>query len=178
MHVSKVGVTGLVAMTGMVTSSYVDSLSENAKELLTVNMEWTNTSYDRNAGYLYDFSGAGALGHENRSSAWYAFGLLARNNGKDVTEAEKIIETGSDAYRDIDNYWDPDWRGFTGTTLIMALEEFPKLISKSVQQLLLESLHNATKGDEYRFGNLDPNKDNLYPAHSNPISEEKCPAWN
>ncbi|PCD28592.1 hypothetical protein AU210_011151 [Fusarium oxysporum f. sp. radicis-cucumerinum] len=91
MHVFKVGATGLVAMTGMVTSSYVDSLSENAKEHLTANMEWTNTYYDRNAGYLYDLSGAGALGHENRSSARYAFGLLARNNGKDVTEAEKII---------------------------------------------------------------------------------------
>lgn len=93
MHVFKVGVTGLVAMTGMVTSSYVDSLSENAKELLTMNMEWTNTCYYRNAGYLYDFSGAGALGHENRRSARYAFGLLARNNAKDVTEAEKIIKS-------------------------------------------------------------------------------------
>lgn len=92
MHVFKVGVTGLVAMSGMVTSSYVDSLSENAKEHLTVNMEWTNTYYDRSAGYLYDLSGAGALGHENRSSARYAFGLLARNNSKDVTEAEKIIK--------------------------------------------------------------------------------------
>lgn len=52
----------------------------------------------------------------------------------------------------------------------MALEEFPKLISKSTQELMLESLHNATKGDEYRFGNLDPKKDNLYPSYSNPVS--------
>ncbi|EXK27493.1 hypothetical protein FOXG_22833 [Fusarium oxysporum f. sp. lycopersici 4287] len=49
--------------------------------------------YSKNAGYLYDFSGAGALGHENRRSARYAFGLLARNNAKDVTEAEKIIKS-------------------------------------------------------------------------------------
>lgn len=52
----------------------------------------------------------------------------------------------------------------------MALEEFPKLISKTTQDLMLESLHNATKGDEYRFGNLDPKKDNLYPSYSNPVS--------
>ncbi|KAK2125387.1 hypothetical protein NOF04DRAFT_1278954 [Fusarium oxysporum II5] len=119
MHVFKVGVTDLVAMTGMVTSSYVDSLSENAKELLTVNMEWTNTYYDRSAGYLYDFSGAGALGHENRSSA------------RTYQKHSKEPIAGSDAYRDIDNYWDPDWRGLTSTTLIITLEEFPKLISNN-----------------------------------------------
>lgn len=65
--------------------------------------------------------------------------------------------------------WDPNWRGFVGTTFVMALEEFPKLITKRTQELMLESLHNATKGDEYRFGNLDPKKDNLYPSYSNPV---------
>jgi hypothetical protein len=77
---------------------------------------------------------------------------------------------GSATYpANIYNTWDPNWRGFIGTTFIMALEEFPKLISKSTQELMLESLHNATKGDEYRFGNLDPKKDNLYPSYSNPV---------
>jgi hypothetical protein len=78
---------------------------------------------------------------------------------------------GSTTYpADIYNTWDPNWRGFIGTTFIMALEEFPNLISKPTQELMLESLHNATKGDEYRFGNLDPKKDNLYPSYSNPVS--------
>lgn len=66
--------------------------------------------------------------------------------------------------------WDPNWRGFVGTTLVMAIEEYSQLLSASTQHLILESLHNATKGDEYRFGNLDPGKDNLYPAYSNPVS--------
>lgn len=52
----------------------------------------------------------------------------------------------------------------------MAIEEYSQLLSASTQHLILESLHNATKGDEYRFGNLDPAKDNLYPAYSNPVS--------
>jgi hypothetical protein len=52
----------------------------------------------------------------------------------------------------------------------MVLEEFPKLVSQPTQKLMLESLHNATKGDEYRFGHLDPKKDNLYPSYSNPVS--------
>ncbi|GKU04954.1 hypothetical protein FLAG1_05854 [Fusarium langsethiae] len=180
---------------GLAASSYIDSLSDNAKELFTESMDWMDTYYDSKAGYLYDFSAAAALRHETRSSAWYAFGLLARNKGHDVSEAEKIIQgiingqhkdpsdewygtyqifpeepsVGSTTYpADIYNTWDPNWRGFVGTTFIMALEEFPKLISKPTQKLMLESLHNATRGDEYRFGNLDPKKDNLYPSYSNP----------
>jgi hypothetical protein len=66
--------------------------------------------------------------------------------------------------------WDPNWRGFVGTTLIMVMEEYPHLVSSSTQDLILQSLYNATKGDEYRYGNLDPSKDNLYPAYSNPVS--------
>ncbi|KAF0644232.1 hypothetical protein FPSE5266_12152 [Fusarium pseudograminearum] len=181
--------------TGLAASSYIDVLSDNAKELFTESMDWMDTYYDTRAGYLYDVSATAALRHETRSSAWYAFGLLARNKGHDVSEAEKIIQgiirgqykdpadewygtyqqtpeeplVGSANYLpEIYHSWDPNWRGFIGTTFIMALEEFPKLISKPTQELMLESLHNATKGDEYRFGNLDPKKDNLYPSYSNP----------
>lgn len=68
------------------------------------------------------------------------------------------------------NSWDPNWRGFVGTTLIMAMEEYSAIISKSTQKLILQSLYNTTKGDEYRFGNTDNTKDNLYPAYSNPVS--------
>ncbi|RFN54340.1 hypothetical protein FIE12Z_1466 [Fusarium flagelliforme] len=186
---------GLVAVAASAMTSYIDKLSANSKELFTESMDWMDMYYDSRAGYLYDFSGAAALRHETRSSAWYAFGLLARNKGRDASEAEKIIRNiiagqhkspadewygtyqitpeepsvGSTSYpADIYNSWDPNWRGFVGTTFIMALEEFPKLISKTTQDLMLESLHNATKGDEYRFGNLDPKKDNLYPSYSNP----------
>ncbi|KAJ3550205.1 hypothetical protein NM208_g107 [Fusarium decemcellulare] len=196
MRIHALASLGVAALAGRVAaSSYADSLSENAKELFTESMAWMDTYYDAKAGYLYDFSGAAALRHETRSSVWYAFGLLARNKGKDAAQAEKIIknvihgqykepadewfatyqksptepDVGSEAYpASIYNTWDPNWRGFVGTTLIMALEEFPHLLSKTTQELMLESLHNATKGDEYRFGNLDPKKDNLYPAYSNP----------
>lgn len=48
------------------------------------------------------------------------------------------------------------------------MEEFPHLLSWDVQDLILESLHNATKGDEYRVGGV--NDDNLYPSYSNPVS--------
>jgi hypothetical protein len=76
---------------------------------------------------------------------------------------------GSSAYpEDIYNSWDPNWRGFIGTTLIIAYEEYEHLLSDSTKDLMLESLHNATKGDEYRVGGVDD--DNLYPSYSNPVS--------
>ncbi|KAF4914462.1 hypothetical protein CGCF415_v002385 [Colletotrichum fructicola] len=186
--------TSLLALAGTATaSSYVANLSTNAQGLLNESMAWMDQYYDRSAGYLYDFGSASALRHETRSSVWYALGLLARNNGDDAAEAEKIITNtiagqfkveseqwygdyqkydgepyvGSENYPgSIYNSWDPNWRGFVGTTLIMALEEFPHLLSNDTQDLILASLHNTTKGDEYRVGGVDD--DNLYPAYSNP----------
>ncbi|KAM0419054.1 hypothetical protein ACHAPT_011993 [Fusarium lateritium] len=188
---------GLVAFAFAASAapSTLKSMSSNARSLFTESMEWMDGFYDSEAGYLYDFSTATALGHDTRSSVWYAFGLLARNEGNDIVEAEKIITNvinaqykvpsdewyatyqqepeepyvGSPAYQPkIYGSWDPNWRGFVGTTLIIAMEEYSRVISKPTQQLILQSLYNATKGDEYRFGHTDATKDNLYPAYSNP----------
>lgn len=74
---------------------------------------------------------------------------------------------GTESYpADIYNSWDPNWRGFIGTTFIIGLEEFSHLLSESTTNLMLESLHNSTIGDSYRVGGVDG--DNLYPAYSNP----------
>ncbi|EEU35671.1 uncharacterized protein NECHADRAFT_97902 [Fusarium vanettenii 77-13-4] len=175
--------------------SALNSMSRNARSLFTESMNWMDDYYDPETGYLFDFSATTALNHDTRSSVWYALGLLARNKGDDGTEAEKIITNvihaqyeepkdewyatyqkepeepyvGSPHYpAKIYNSWDPNWRGFVGTTLIMAMEEYSAIISKSTQKLILQSLYNTTKGDEYRFGNTDNTKDNLYPAYSNP----------
>jgi len=67
------------------------SLPKNTQGLFNESMEWMDQFYDPSAGYLYDVSTTAALRHETRSSAWYAVGLLARNEGSDVEEALKII---------------------------------------------------------------------------------------
>ncbi|KAH6980709.1 hypothetical protein BKA56DRAFT_643982 [Ilyonectria sp. MPI-CAGE-AT-0026] len=188
-------VVGLVALAGAVSGSYVKSMSSNTRQMFTESMNWMDGYYDSDAGYLYDFSAATALRHETRSSAWYALGLLARNEGTDVAEAEKIITNiisgqytapaeewygdyqqepeepyvGSAVYpAKIYGSWDPNWRGFVGTTLVLAMEEFSDLLDKKTQKLILASLYKATVGDSYRFGHLDSSQDNLYPAYSNP----------
>lgn len=73
------------------TTSYVSSLPINTQGLFNESMKWMDDYYDSAAGYLYDVSAVSALRHETRSSAWYALGLLARNEGSDVAEALKII---------------------------------------------------------------------------------------
>ncbi|KAJ4351978.1 uncharacterized protein N0V89_007323 [Didymosphaeria variabile] len=163
-----------------------------AKQLLQESMNWMDMYYDTEAGYLYNLDSK-ALLHDTRSSAWYSAGLLARNEGDDVEQASKIVENiiagqhrnvSSQWYGDyqiypeeptvgtpqyppvIYNSWDPNWRGFVGTTFILMLEEFPDLIPHDTQLRILESLHNATVGDSYRVGGVD--SDNLYPSYSNP----------
>lgn len=63
------------------------------------------------------------------------------------------------------NTWDPNWRGFIGTTFIVILEEFPHLLPEELRARLLESLHLDAVGDTYRVGGVDG--DNLYPCYSN-----------
>ncbi|OLN83438.1 hypothetical protein CCHL11_03041 [Colletotrichum chlorophyti] len=69
-------------------------------------------------------------------------------------------------YRQIFNSWDPNWRGFIGTNLIVIYEEFKHLLPSHVQDLILESMYNNTIGDSYRVGGVDD--DILYPSYSNP----------
>ncbi|KAF2463202.1 uncharacterized protein BDR25DRAFT_384993 [Lindgomyces ingoldianus] len=163
-----------------------------ALNLLHESMNWMDMYYDTETGYLYSLNAA-ALTHETRASAWYASGLLARNEGNDVEQAVRIIRNVIDGqhknassqwYGDyqiypeeptvgreqyppvIYNSWDPNWRGFIGTTFILILEEFPHLIPHEIQEYMLESLYNTSIGDSYRVGGVDD--DNLYPAYSNP----------
>lgn len=75
----------------LAAASYLSTLPLDSQSLLNESMAWMDTAYDAREGYLYDLSAAAALRHETRSSAWYAVGLLARNNGTDVEEASRIL---------------------------------------------------------------------------------------
>ncbi|KAF2219259.1 hypothetical protein BDZ85DRAFT_206451 [Elsinoe ampelina] len=177
------------------SASFISTLPPNAQDLFNQSMSWLDGLYDPEAGYLYDVSQntQTSLNHVTRASAWYATGLLARNQDNDAAEANQIIRNvisgqynipqhqwygtyqkypeeptvDSNAYpAKIYNSWDPNWRGFVGTAFIQALEEFPGLITPELESLMLESLYNNTVGDSYRVGGVDG--DNLYPAYSNP----------
>lgn len=78
---------------------------------------------------------------------------------------------GSPAYPPVMyDSWDPNWRGFIGTAFIIALEEFPHLVTEDMTKLMHASLYNNTVGDSYRVGGVDG--DNLYPSYTNPVSSD------
>jgi hypothetical protein len=165
--------------------------TEHARDLLTRSMAFMDDMYDARAGYLYGFTTA--LQHETRPSSWYAAGLLARNAADDVERAVKILDNiiagqyrdpseqwygdyqvypeeprpGTDVYPAvIYDSWDPNWRGFIGTTFIVILEEFGGLLPADLCERMVASLHLNARGDTYRVGGVDG--DNLYPSYSNP----------
>ncbi|KAK8123510.1 hypothetical protein PG999_003428 [Apiospora kogelbergensis] len=184
----------LLAFGSFGVSSAAELKSLHAQNLLVESMDFMDKIYDRDAGYLYYFYYPLAAGqHETRSSMWYATGLLQRNRGDDVDQAVRIIKNiigdqeknetlqwfgdytvypeqptvGHGDYKPvIYSSWDPNWRGFIGTNLIVIYEEFGALLPGDVKQLILSSLYNATVGDSYRVGGVDD--DNLYPSYSNP----------
>ncbi|KAK2779974.1 hypothetical protein FQN53_001160 [Emmonsiellopsis sp. PD_33] len=185
------------------SSSFLSTLPKNSRQLFVESMDWLDTKYDPEAGYLYDLTAAAALRHDTRSSSWYAVGLLARNERDDASEAMKIIRNviggqfkdpakqwygtyqkhpeeppvGSPYYPPkIYNTWDPNWRGFVTTAFIIGLEEFGHLITPEVTDLIHQSIYNATVGDTYRVGGVDD--DNLYPSYSNPaLMRAFASAW-
>jgi len=96
----------LAVCAGQASCSYVQSLSSNAQGVLNESMSWMDGFYDTDAGYLYSLDASAALRHDTRSSAWYAIGLLARNEGDDVANAEKILTAIVDGqYKDPAEQW-------------------------------------------------------------------------
>ncbi|KAI1872325.1 uncharacterized protein JN550_004044 [Neoarthrinium moseri] len=183
----------LAGLSALVTVQGAD-LTGNTKNLFDESMTFLDKIYDSKAGYLrYFYYPLAASAHETRSSGWYATGLLQRNKGNDRQEAIKIIRNIIDGqhkdpkdewYGDYQVYpeeptvgtkaypavvystWDPNWRGFVGTTLMVIYEEFSHMLPCDLKDLMLESLYNDTVGDGYRNGGLV--KGALNPSYTNP----------
>ncbi|KAF8875318.1 hypothetical protein BD779DRAFT_1563870 [Infundibulicybe gibba] len=144
-------------------SSYVDSLPANQRALF----EYTMSGLDANFAPPFLFGSP-------RYSAWYAVGLLARNEGDDVEVASNIFrQVISCQYTNPSDLWfgtfktdpgspdpgvvyppqayvsyDLNQALFVCTSWIIVMEEFQHLLT-------LPCMYNATIGDGYRVGGLD-----------------------
>ena len=78
---------GVNATQALVKRNDTESYATN---LLQESMAWMDMFYDQERAYLFDLDSR-ALVHETRSSAWYAAGLLARNEADDVEQAVRIV---------------------------------------------------------------------------------------
>ncbi|KAJ5596203.1 hypothetical protein N7450_002661 [Penicillium hetheringtonii] len=157
-----------------------------AADMFTAGIEWTDTFWDENAGYLIAASSHPGR-YDSRRSAWYATQLLARNSPGDVERAVRIFdnviagqyidpskqwygdyqnspsqpEPGTPKYPDEGPYssWDPNIRDFVGCSWIVALNDYEHLLPKT-------HFISPQRGDLYRVGGVDG--ENLYPCYSNP----------
>ncbi|KAG8723251.1 hypothetical protein FRC11_002517, partial [Ceratobasidium sp. 423] len=167
---------------GVLAGKRIKGLSDNAQELFDTAMTYNDDGWDSIRGA----TGGGSA----RATAWYAVGLLARNDGSDAATARDIIEREIDAqytvpgnpwygtYKktfeepipgtaqypaSIYNSYDPTrvcWDG-----IILAIEEYSDLLGKSLVNKMLASLKLAVSGGLTRVG-LDG--DNLDLIYTNP----------
>lgn len=87
-------------------SPCLPSWSADTCDLFSESMAYLDRIYDPIAGYVFAPSAATALRHDTRTSAWYAVGLLARNQGDDVSQALTIIKNIISAQvKDPDTQW-------------------------------------------------------------------------
>lgn len=85
-------IAGALAVSGV--TAFSDNTTGYIDDLFDTSMSFLDRIYDPIAGYLWYFYYPLAAGkHETRSTVWYAAGLLRRNQGEDVQNAVRIIES-------------------------------------------------------------------------------------
>jgi len=81
-----------------------------AADMFTTGIEWTDTFWDENAGYLLAASSHPGR-YDTRRSAWYATQLLARNSPGDVERAVRIFDNViAGQYIDPSKQWYGDYQ--------------------------------------------------------------------
>ncbi|KAJ3571230.1 hypothetical protein NP233_g3898 [Leucocoprinus birnbaumii] len=171
------------------TRAQVSSSLTNYRATLSPGQE---SLFDEAIGALDENFAPPLLFNSPRYSAWYAVGLLARNEGNDVRVASDLIRNAiSFQFKDPSMLWfgtfkndpnapdpgdlfppkiydsyDPNNALFVCTSWIIVMEEFQHMLDPSLIRLMKESMYNATIGDGYRVGGIDG--DNLYTIYSNP----------
>lgn len=169
------------------------TMSNFAQDLFDTSMNWQDTFWDDDLGYLITADNTLPGRYDSRQTAWYAVGLVARNGTGDIEKAERIISNlHKGQYKDPTKIWygdiqqapeeptpqegvydpapyksyDPNWRDFAGTAFIMILNDYADRISNNTLKKLEDMTYLLAKGDQYRVGGL--NGDNLFPYYSNP----------
>ncbi|KIK68511.1 hypothetical protein GYMLUDRAFT_721800 [Collybiopsis luxurians FD-317 M1] len=152
--------------------SFLDSLPATQRDIFNYGMKGLDINWGGPGTFIF-----GSV----RYSAWYAVGLLARNENDDAKDANDLIKSViSYQFTDPSKIWfgtfkdapdspnpgdtwapeiytsyDPNQGLFVGTSFIIILEEFARLLDPDVEDLVKKSLYNATIGDGYRNGGLN-----------------------
>lgn len=131
------------------TGKRLADLTPHERSLAEESLRWSDQFWDADMALLaLDSENLAGPVHSVRNSAWYALGLLLRNQGDDAERAVRTLHAVLDyqfdkpgtpfhgtwyrapqeAHPPIDavmwRHYDPNWRQFIGTTLAITLEEY------------------------------------------------------
>ena len=168
----------------------VASLSKNSREIFEIAMKWGDDYWDpqvklvRVPPFVVFSTPRRQPYFTVRESAWYAAGLLLRDQPGDRDRAAEILRTVlKQQYREPGKPWDgtfrrtpqepqpganaliwraydPNWREFIGTTFALILTEYPDRIPADLAQALRESINYAVEG-EIQEKRLKPSYTNI-----------------
>jgi len=165
----------------------MNSLSKNSREIFLTSMEWGDQYWSPQAGLLGTspyIESQPSPSFMVRESAWYALGLLLRDQSGDRDRAAAILRVVlKQQYHDPGKAWDgtfrvspsspdpgadavsgrtfdPNWREFVGTTLAVILSEYPDRIPQDLIPPMLEAIDDAVSG-EINQARLSPSYTNI-----------------
>ncbi len=167
--------------------SATPSASANRQAVVDVSMAWFDKLWDERAALIWEPSSTGAPNwstHLVRSSAWYAFGLLARDAPGDRDRAARLLDSvlkqqimapgqpwDGTFYRKPEQAhlplfprmwddYDPNWRQFIGCAFALSLHEYPDRMPADLASRLLASISRALDG-EIAQARLSPDYTNI-----------------
>jgi hypothetical protein len=159
------------------SAKHVGSLDANAQQLLTTSVAWMDHYWDEATGLLRSPDDVAdphhpqpGLDHMVRESAWYALGLLLRNNPGDGERAIRALEAilthqfdepdkvyHGTFYRAPEEphppespvQWkdyDPNWREFIITTMALILIEYERQLPRPLVDKIDMAIRKAVQG--------------------------------
>jgi hypothetical protein len=156
----------------MIVMRSLAELAPHARSLAEESLRWTEQFWDPEMALLaLDSEGLAGPVHSVRNSAWYALGLLLRNQGDDVERAVRTFHAVLDYQFDepgapyhgtfyrapqeahppadavIWRDYDPNWRQFIGTTLAIALEEYSERLPGGLIRRMDRAIELAVVGE-------------------------------
>lgn len=168
-------------------------LNNYSQQMFDESMAWQDTYYDKHVGYLVTADTTLPGRYDTRQTAWYAVGLVARNENDDLDRAARIISNlHTSQYKDpskifygdinqapeeptpqdevypieIWSGYDPNWRDFVGSAFILLLSDYKDRLTDTMLSQVEDIVYLMAKGDQYRVA--FHNDDLFYPAYSNP----------
>ncbi len=158
----------------------LDNLNPNARHWSRVGLEWADQFWDEQLHLLRvmpdpDRPSPTQQHHTVRNTIWYALGLCMRQQNDDVARAQAAIQAVLSYQYDAPAHvyhgtfkrspmepdpppdhavewkdYDPNWREFIGTILIVMLIEYPTLLPDDLQAAMLVAIRQAAAGSFQR----------------------------